>query len=92
MRETTCRIAHIFRMVDEFSERSRILKIEKYLRYRLSEAANAQLSVSYEDINLRQTPSPVQVAFSRWQACISKHQVSEDLKDWDGIGTPPPCV
>jgi hypothetical protein len=31
----------------------------------------------------------VRIAFDRWNALVSRREVPDDLKGWDGTGTPP---
>ena len=73
-------------------ERFRLREIEKLLSNQLHEAEElsrlAEMLQRPEDERTRAFDA-VKVALNRWQAFLARREISDELQNWDGTGTPP---
>jgi hypothetical protein len=70
----------------------RFREIQKLLYSQLHQA-NETLRIAkmrgLPKMELDRDSDAASVAYNRWNALVGRREVPEDVKDWDGTGTPP---
>jgi hypothetical protein len=78
--------------MDSPSDGFRFREIQKLL-YNQLHVANETLRIAKMNglsrVELDRASAAATVAYDRWNALVSRRETPEDLKDWDGTGTPP---
>jgi hypothetical protein len=78
--------------MDSLLDGFRLREIQKLLYTQLHEA-NETLRVAkmreMSKMEQDRASDAVRIAFDRWNALVSRREVPDDLKGWDGTGTPP---